>query len=195
MIRLMVRSVVITVVFAVVVCGIYPLAVTLVAQVVFPYKANGSLIERSGKTVGSKLIGQSFSRPEYFHGRPSAAGDKGYNAAGSSGSNLGPTREKLAARIQGDINAVTKENPTLSKGAIPVDLVTASGSGLDPHISPEAALAQVDSVAKARHADPGQIEQFVLLQVENREMGFLGEERVNVLLLNLALDEKMPVNK
>jgi K+-transporting ATPase ATPase C chain len=190
MIKLLIRSVVVTLVLAIIVCGVYPLAVTVVAQVMFPEKANGSLIERSGKIVGSKLIGQSFSRPEYFHGRPSAAGDKGYDAASSSGSNLGPTNKKLADRLQGDINAVLKENPTLSKGAVPVDLVTASGSGLDPHISPEAALAQVDRVAKARHVDPEHMRQIVLAQVESRELGFLGEKRVNVLLLNLKLDEE-----
>ncbi len=195
MIKPIIRSAVVTLVLCAVLCGVYPLAVTLVARVIFPEKANGSLIERTGKIVGSRLIGQAFGRPEYFHGRPSAAGDKGYDATSSGGSNLGPTSKKLADRLQTDIDAVIKENPTMSKGTIPVDLVTASGSGLDPHISPEAALAQVDRVAKVRHADPKQIEQVVLAQVEDRDLGFLGEKHVNVLLLNLKLDEKMPLNK
>jgi len=168
-------------------------AVTLFAQVMFPGQAKGSLVLKDGKVVGSKLIGQAFGRPEYFHGRPSAAGDKGYDATSSSGSNLGPTSQKLADRLKTDIDALIKENPTIAKGEIPVDLVTASGSGLDPHISPKAALAQVDRVAKARHADPKQIEQIVLAQVENRELGFLGEKRVNVLLLNLKLDASTPM--
>lgn len=191
MIKLLIRSAVVTLVMCVVLCGVYPLVVTMFARVMFPDKADGSLVERSGKVVGSKLIGQAFSRPEYFHGRPSAAGDKGYDATSSGGSNLGPTSKKFAERLQADIDALIKENPTLAKGEIPVDMVTASGSGLDPHISPDAALAQVDRVAAARHADPKQIEQIVLSQVENRELGFLGEKRVNVLLLNLKLDEKM----
>ncbi len=195
MLKLFIRSAVVTLFLGVVLCGVYPLAVTLLAQALFPDKANGSLIVRSGKIVGSKLIGQAFSRPEYFHGRPSAAGDKGYDALNSGGSNLGPTSKKLADRLQGDIDAVIKENPAISKGAVPVDLVTASGSGLDPDISPESALLQVDRVAKARHADPEQIRQIVLSGVENRYLGFLGEKHVNVLLLNLRLDEKMPVSR
>jgi K+-transporting ATPase ATPase C chain len=195
MIKLLIRSVVVTLVLCVLLCGVYPVAVTLFAQVLFPEQAKGSLVLKEGKVVGSRLIGQAFGRPGYFHGRPSAAGDKGYDAANSSGSNLGPTSRKLADRLKADIDALIKENPTMAKGEIPVDLVTASGSGLDPHISPEAALAQVDRVSKSRHADPKQIEQIVLAQVEDRELGFLGEKRVNVLLLNLALDEKMPVNR
>lgn len=191
MIKLLIRAAVVTLVMSVLLCGVYPMAVTLFGRVLFPDKANGSIIERSGKVIGSKLIGQSFSRPEYFHGRPSAAGDKGYDATSSGGSNLGPTNKKLADRLKADIDAVIKDNPTMAKSEIPVDIVTASGSGLDPHISPEAALAQVDRVAKARHADSKQVEQIVLSQVENRELGFLGEKHVNVLLLNLKLDEQI----
>jgi len=193
MLKLLVRSAVVTLVLAVILCGVYPLAVTLFAQVLFPNKANGSLIVKSGTVVGSKLIGQAFTRPEYFHGRPSAAGDKGYDALNSGGSNLGPTNKKLAEGLKGNIEAVIKDNPMMAKDGIPVDLITASGSGLDPDISPEAALAQVDRVAKARHADPEQLKQIVLAQVKDRDLGFLGEKHVNVLLLNLTLDGKMPI--
>lgn len=189
------RSIVVTLLLGVVLCGAYPLTVTLLAGLLFPDKANGSLLYRDGTLVGSALIGQSFSRGEYFHGRPSAAGEKGYDASNSSGSNLGPTSKKLADRLQLDVDSLIKENPALRKGAIPIDLITASGSGLDPHLSPEAVLVQVERVAKARNADAGQIRRIVLSQVEDREVGFLGQKRVNILLLNLTLDNALPVKK
>lgn len=172
---------------------IYPLAVTGIAQVVFPHQANGSLIEINGKTYGSELIGQQFDDPKYFWGRLSATGDFPYNAfnaetlTGSSGSNYGPLNPALTEAAQARIEALQAADPgnTLP---IPVDLVTASGSGLDPHISPAAALYQVSRVAKARKLDEARVRQLVKSQIEGRQLGVLGEPRVNVLRLNLALD-------
>src|SRR4030081_1891654 len=174
----------------------YPLAMTAIAGVVFPNQAQGSLIERDGKVVGSALIGQEFKDDKYFHGRPSAttAPDPNdstktvpapYNAANSGGSNLGPTNKALIERVQGDVDKLKQENPS---APVPNDLVTTTGSGLDPDISPAAALSQVPRVAKARNMPEDRVRQLVDEHVEGRTLGFLGEPRVNVLALNLALD-------
>jgi K+-transporting ATPase ATPase C chain len=175
---------------------IYPLAITGVAEVVFPNEAQGSLITQDGKVVGSKLIGQSFTSDRYFHGRPSATlgpdpadpsktAPQPYNAANSMGSNLGPTNKVLIERVQTDMAKLKQENPA---APVPIDLVTTTGSGLDPHISPEAALFQVPRVAKARNLPEDHVRRLVNEYIEQRELGVLGEPRVNVLDLNLALD-------
>jgi len=167
---------------------VYPLVVTGLAQLIFPRQANGQLIRKDGKIIGSAIIGQGFSGAAYFHSRPSAAGN-GYDAANSNGSQYGPTNQKLVDRVNGDVAKLRAENPGVP---VPVDLVTTSGSGLDPHITPAAAKFQVHRVAAERKASETEIERLIAEHTENRQWGFLGEPRVNVLELNLALDERFP---
>ena len=165
---------------------IYPLVVTLLAQVLFHDKANGQLVSRNGEVIGSRIIGQPFVSDKYFHSRPSAAGN-GYDAANSSGSNLGPTNQKLIDRIKSDTAAAQAENPNTP---VPMDLVTTSGSGLDPDITPAAALFQVPQIARVRGLSEDQVRALVQSHIQKRQFGILGEPRVNVLQLNLALDGK-----
>ncbi len=190
-------AIVVLIAFTLITGLVYPLAMTGIAKVIFPYRAQGSLIERDGKVVGSELIGQQFTSDKYFHGRPSAttAPDPAdpnktvaapYNAANSGGSNLGPSNKALIDRVQGDIDKLKQENPS---APVPADLVTTSASGLDPEISPAAAYFQVPRVAKARNLAEDRLRQLVSDHIEGRFLSLLGEPRVNVLLLNLALDQ------
>lgn len=169
---------------------IYPGLITGICQLMFPYQANGSLIRTGNRILGSALLGQNFTRPEYFHPRPSAAGS-GYDALASGGSNLGPTNQKLMTRIEASVSEVRKENADY-QGPIPVDMVTASASGLDPHISPAAAEIQCLRVANARGISIEELRRLVTEFTEPPDLGFLGESRINVLLLNLALDTQYP---
>jgi potassium-transporting ATPase KdpC subunit len=168
---------------------IYPGVVTGLCQVLFRDKANGSLVRVNGQVIGSTLLGQNFSKPEYFHPRPSAAGNDGYDPTASSGSNLGPTNQKLFDRVKASADQFRKENPSYS-GPIPSDALTASGSGLDPHISIANATAQAARVAKARNTDVNSIQKLIASATEGRDLGFLGEPRINVLKLNLELDQQ-----
>ena len=169
---------------------LYPLVTTGLAQALFPYRANGSLLsDESGKVVGSELLGQGFSAPGYFHSRPSAAGKDGWDPTSSGGSNLGPTSKKLRDSAADALQKMRAENPNAS-GPPPVELVTASGSGLDPHLSPAGALWQVPRVAQARHVAEDRVRALVESQIERRDLLVLGEPRVNVLVLNLALDRQ-----
>jgi K+-transporting ATPase ATPase C chain len=184
-------AIVLTLLLCVITGVVYPGIVTGLAQVLFPHQANGSLVTANGRVVGSALIGQTFTRPEYFHPRPSAAGN-GYDASASSGTNKGPTDRKLAdTLIAGAIDDAIKNNGAV-KGSIPADMVTSSASGLDPDISPANAFLQVARVARARQADSARVRTLVEQHITGRQFGFFGEPRVNVLLLNIALDSVLP---
>ena len=184
----LITSVLMTVVTTILFGLLFPLVITGLAQLLFPRQANGQLLTRNGQVVGSRLIGQSFSSPGYFHSRPSGAGT-GYDAANSGSPNLGPTNQSLIARVQADADRLQTENPNAT---IPMDLLTTSGSGLDPHISPEAAEFQIPRVAKERGLSQDRVLEIVRQHTEARQLGFLGEPRVNVLELNLALDNLAP---
>lgn len=184
-------SLIAVVTLAVFLCGIYPVVVWGLAQILFPDAANGSLIKLDGKVVGSKLLEQNFTGTQYFHPRPSSAGDAGYDAANSGGSNLGPTSKKLIEGVKNRIDAYRAENNLDAETLVPADAVTASGSGLDPHISLRNAYLQAPRVAKARGIDENTVREKIKNHTEGRELGILGEPRVNVLKLNLALDAKL----
>ena len=189
----LITAVLMTIVTTVLLGLIYPLVVTGLAQVIFPAQANGSLLRSAdGTVIGSSLIGQPFSSPGYFRSRPSAAGANGYDAGASSGSNLGPTNQKLIDRVKADVEKAQAENPGKP---VPIDLVTTSGSGLDPHISPAAAEFQVPRVARERHLTEQQLREVIARHTAGRQFGFLGEPTVNVLELNLDLDRTTPMRR
>jgi potassium-transporting ATPase KdpC subunit len=181
----LVTAILMTIVTTIFLGLIYPLVVTGLAQVIFPDKANGQLIDRNGQIIGSRIIGQPFSSPGYFRSRPSAAGAAGYDGTSSAGTNYGPTNKKLIDRVKADVEKVQQENPGMP---VPVDLVTTSASGLDPHISPAAAEFQVPRVARERGVSEEQIRSLLQVHTQGRQLGLLGEPRVNVLELNLDLD-------
>lgn len=184
-------AILMTIVTTVLLGVLYPLAVTGLAQLLFRDKANGQLISRNGELIGSRIIGQPFAGPGYLHSRPSAAGN-GYDAANSGGTNFGPTNQKLIDRVKGDVARLRAENPNQP---VPVDLVTTSASGLDPDLTPAAAEFQVPRVARDRGMSEGQVRQIVRQNTDQRQLGFLGEARVNVLAVNLALDQLKPMPK
>jgi len=184
----LITAILMTIVTTILLGLVYPLVVTALAQVIFPDKANGQLIRNAeGTIIGSRLIGQPFTSPGYFRSRPSAAGVNGYDASGSGGSNLGPTNQKLIDRVKADVEKLQRENPGKP---VAIDLVTTSGSGLDPHISPAAAEFQVPRVARERGMSEDELRRIVAAHTEGRQFGFLGEPRVNVLELNLDLDNR-----
>ena len=187
----LITAILMTVATTILIGIIYPLVVTGLAQLIFPKQANGQLIQRDGKTIGSSIIAQGFSSPGYFHPRPSFAGN-GYDPTNTNGSQLGPTNQKLIDRVKGDVANAHAENPGVP---IPIDLVTGSGSGLDPHITPAAAVFQLPRVAKERGTTVEQLRALVQKHTQDRQFGFLGEPRVNVLELNLELDQRFPTKQ